>query len=710
MAKGVRPMVGPSKILTVSYGTFSCTLEGFDDPFNTMKAIAEYFRDLAADDRYFGAEPPVPDAAMLHRIAEREIQRRVEARVQDGGVLLRAAEPAAEPAPPPAAHPRSAAAPAPRLKAPSPSIEESVAAKLARIRAAVDRARVAPPTAAEIEDAVEVAPVPAAADAVDVAAAPAEAPLAAPPGGVGPESAAAGCVVEDVMPPEAGPVAEAAAPAAEPPAADAPGIDDDAAVPVAEAGLSTARADERALSRHEIAAAAVDAADRAVVAEVAPAHAAVAPDDAGPDLGADTDAADLVTPPAPVPVAVSHAAGDPDLDALIGRITAAPAPAEQTPAASAEPAAVGDEAVQTIAEQAAPAAPEAAARPGREHAAPAATEGKAGRPAVVPVRARVIKVRRIEPVVPPAALLSPEDEDDLARELAAVEREIAGRPVAAKPAADSPVAPPAPEAPARPAPLPATGAEDAAVSRLIAQTNTAMDGAENRRRAATIAHLKAAVAATVADRAAGAAPSDAAKGREGPYRADLAEAVRPRRPEAVPGTGRRRPEAGKSIPPLVLVSELRVDRPAAAPAAPSVDSAPVRPRRVTAGSLALTRALDADFDADPDGAADDADGANGVAAPGRFAAAVARLGAGQLTDVIEAAAAYLTIVEGRATFTRPQLFRLAATVSDDAVSREDGLRAFGLLLREGRIVKARRGQFAVAEGNRMLAEMRKIAD
>jgi hypothetical protein len=74
-----------------------------------------------------------------------------------------------------------------------------------------------------------------------------------------------------------------------------------------------------------------------------------------------------------------------------------------------------------------------------------------------------------------------------------------------------------------------------------------------------------------------------------------------------------------------------------------------------------------------------------------------RVGAAGLPDLLEAAASYLSFVEGRDQFTRPQLMVKARQVMEDEFSREDGLRHFGRLLREGKLRKVAAGHFTVSD-------------
>ena len=846
-----RSMIGPSKILTVSYGTFSCTLEGFDEPFATMKAIAEYFRDLAADDRYFGAEPPQPDAEMLHRIAERQIQRRVESRIGTNGITLRAeapaapdageiahdAAPAAPPAPMVAEAPLAQSVQAASATGPAASdeITQSVAAKLARIRAAVAgaRATVALSTyedEAGADDAM--VPMPDADFGFDIELDDVfqqtpdhEQPLTGDETGAAPLAQAQELAGADQ--PEAA-TAESA-PAPEPPAT-AP-----AAVAAETENVVLNRRAARRAARTAAGLAAMTSvaqpapADQGATKVAAADHAE--PTEAGenPPQTADLQQAsgtadlapaiDLPEPQAPLaaPPAESHGitpqaevaaepATVPDEAEGQAEVAAEPvaAPAEAEAEVAAEPATVAAEAEGQAAAQPSPLAPEAAEdiwpEPATEDLATEAIS-----PPQPLVRARVIKVRRSEalaasdnddaavaaedaeaaeaaedeaaadaaqsdedtlaavgaalaepqpePESPAAVVLSPEAEAELARELAELEAEIAPANVfeamalddtglsdetaddenlfdalagvaarqrhdqAADAVGESPedildatAATPldeadsdtkTAEAPAAPSP-PRDAAADPAeanLSRLLTETNSKLEGPENRRRFSAIAHLKAAVAATVADRKlqspdeAAAAKADEVRALER-YREDLTKAVRPRRPATgVPEAATRRPAVPETRPaPLVLVSEQRIDRPQDA-----VSNAPhiIRPRRISAAQAVAVRP---DYDDDEE-SFDDTPLSPSEAR--NFADYARKLGARELPELLEAAAAFVAHVEGQPHFTRPHLIRkVSALAAGSGYDREAGLRSFGTLLRQGKIAKVKRGQFAITEASR----------
>lgn len=773
-------MVSTSKILTVSYGTFSCTLEGFDDSFDTMKAIAEYFRDLSAGDRYFGAEPATPDAEMLARIAEREISRHVEARDSDGKIHLRAGPaslPAmaalspntppqtrtssdhAAPVPQPSADvssadmspsetpaASSAAAPARAAAEPYPdrpaaratqSNSESIADKLRRIRA------VAGPSGAafsgsdydedeqiqifdadpaedlrqsqpdDAEDIAAVAPTfqPAGDDEGPVAA---SAEAADAPGAETQqeqdETVKAPAGAQDATPQEAASVqittaqmeadlSEIVAPDSE--TIPTPSTDTDA--------LS----DDDILSR--LRSSVADTSDQS--ADSADDLIAAKPDDLDED---DTDALDhLFDDSAPDDEIMANDAssdegeGDVTLEQLLadtlhgGEMTQ-----EETDAATLT------EAGQTE------------AQPAAVTEACDDTDGEPQDTDLHPLAARVFKIKRADL---DAALaggdleedmaetaddggLSPEAEADLQRELAEVAAELGQSRMSETPvstATDIPV-PQSRDSDVTPAetvedadwadadddeelqaaPLSASGAKpdgedirnerhrdqsapDAQASRIFDEADTQLGEPESNKRRSAIQHLRAAVAATKAERRADGTMSPGVDDQ--PYRKDLQNAVRPRRPQAVTSATPRPGMGSTGRPaPLKLVAEQRIDTPAPA--------APIQPRRITRADLAPARpAAPASQTADRPGIASD------------FAGYAERMGANSLTDLLEAAAAYMADVEGTPQFSRPMLMQKLREAHEDTFSREDGLRSFGQLLRQGKLQKLKGGRFAVTD-------------
>ena len=152
-------------------------------------------------------------------------------------------------------------------------------------------------------------------------------------------------------------------------------------------------------------------------------------------------------------------------------------------------------------------------------------------------------------------------------------------------------------------------------------------------------------------------------------------------------SGKRSDRPVQKAPPLTLVAEQRIDLDTSEKETVTMPSAPVRPRRV---AKMKSRISDDDL--------------------GSFQEFADTQGASDLPDLLEAAAAYASYIKGQPTFTRPELMSKVMTLSEEEPhSREDSLRSFGQLLREGKIVKIKKGQFTVAEDTRFRPETARFA-
>lgn len=610
-------MVQNNKVLTVSYGTFSCTLEGFDDSFETMKSIAEYFRDLAADDRYFGSEPPQPDAEMLTRIAQRDIARKVEARQNDTGLLLRATDQspaeadaprAGIPTPAPVAQPQPPADPQPAPAATADAPADSIAAKLQRIRSVVSHSDEAATQYGEDVDTGYIEPARAPVDAISAAF---EA------GALDPSD-----LVSDPVE-NADPVAE---PVVEPlqlqedDLAVAPDMAEPISVEEPEALIETHQEDT---PREDIAALAAEFEEEVepVDQEVEPEEVQVSIEtafeqDAGTldeilELTGKQDLADfdaepveIQTPDETAIVPEEYASEEASSD----EVTSEDITFEEDPAAKPD-ADVDMASISNLMSE--------------DMAAPPAPTSAFDQDTVQDDAQNV---------------LSADDEAELLEEISLVEAELAARED---------------EQETKESEL------NQDVLRLMESADARMDDPETSDQRETYSHLRTAVAATEAEREA---ETDTAL-EDAEYRGDLASVVSPRRPEVNVTSIRPRSEAAA---PLKLVAEQRVD-------AASAETRPVTPRRVETPT-----------DTGPE--------------EGGFASFAQEQGAQSLSDLLEAAAAYLSFIEGQEKFSRPQLMNKVRSLKQDEFNREESLKSFGQLLRDGKIEKAGGGRFAASTG------------
>ena len=718
-------MIGASKILTVSYGTFSCTLEGFDDSFSTMKAIAEYFRDLAADDRYFGAEPPTPDAEMLAKIAGREINRQVEAKIEDTGVTLR-----------PAGHAIEIAEPAEQSVEESPQISAEAPEPVAAPEVEDVHIQQVAPTA-EYDDIQDDAPFEFAADENDQAgdtesvaaklrrirAVVNKTPTVAATTSIFPEDQDSEVYIPDAILKDE-PADDQADQSTVLSAFTPEALEEDEPADVEVEVEVEAEAEEEVEATAEVEAEAEDEATVEAEADVEDEVEAEADDEveAAADMDAEED--DEIEVEAEAEMEVDDTTDDDNsdnnnsvvniLDAVTEEDTIQDADNEEDESEEGESSDLtlaSDDSDDDVGESDETDDEEITPDP------------------VVPVRpvsARIIKMKRAESAQTDADTdvvlldtadiavdesadtdvqdddqevsketdLTAADEADLISELAEIEN-------GDNPVLDHGIDTMLRTDRANRALHDEGGAKDeAAVSRLMDETNAKLDTSENTRKRSAISHLRAAVAATVADRVFNPNRGKKATEETELYRNDLADVVQPK------ANDDEQDEQTDSQPaPLVLISEQRIDD--EEHSEPKPLPVTIRPRRVVKDtdlhevSGNLTDLISSETDSGDD------DGSNIFANSTSFADFAKKMGANDLPDLLEAAAAYTAYVEGRPHFARPQIMRqVESFAGKEEFNREEGLRSFGQLLRQGKIKKIKRGQFEIADSTRFKPEAR----
>ena len=634
-----------SKVLTVSYGTFSCTLEGFENSFDMMKTVAEYFRDLAAEDRFFGAEPPKLDAEILGILEQRGKQLGINTRQSgDTSIVLTPSQSYDEETSEEAS--AIITEPATPVRPPALSIDE----RLDRIKAATT-ADTVPAVYTEDEHANDVTANPRT-TAEDTSA---ETDMAAQTAETEELVAELPTIVDHIEFEDAPEIIasdedEAAEIAVVEEIVDHPEIDPE---PIAD---ETVEEDADEVAEHH------EAIDNTEAPEESPAETTteeMSIESYDDDDVAET-AAEEIEDEEPLVSEMEPKTEHDREETAADTVFADDAPEmDAFEAALTQDLMAADEEVESHADQDVSAADDVSDEFDDTHdEEPQLAEDRVPLRLEQPVEEERVPLRkpRVHVInVSPApsdeqtADAQPDDtmDDDDAPQPVAVSRPT--RPVA-KTRRET-----------------AEPVDTADVSRLMDETDQQMAKPESNRRRNALAHLRAAVAATIADKSLGKDDKDSTEA----YRNDLAKAVRPRRPET---------SGARKSAPLRLVAEQRIDEPAAE--APEVTTpAPVPKPEVAVNETHETQA-------EPVNSSDFADF-------GQFAAHV---GAHSLEAKLEAAATYLSQVRGIDQFSRPQLLRtVKLSGTEDDFSREESLQHFAHMLRTGKLARKEDGLFEVTD-------------